>query len=59
MKKLAYIGLAVIPFIVIAGQDIRELQFAMAIGIALGCVLLAMREGVGPVNNTPALLFIR
>lgn len=57
-KKLAYIGLAVIPFIVIAGQDIRELQFALAIGIALGCVLLAMREGVGRVDNTPALLFI-
>lgn len=58
MKKLAYIGLAVIPFIVIAGQDIRELQFALAIGIALACVLLAMKDGVGPVNNTPALLFM-
>jgi hypothetical protein len=57
-KKLAYIGLAVIPFIVIAGQDIRELQFALAIGIALCCVLLAMRDGVGRVDNTPALLFM-
>ena len=58
-KLIALVGLAVIPFIAIAGHDLRELQLVLAMGIALSSALVWIKQkGLGRVSNTPALLFL-
>ena len=58
-KLIALVGLAVIPFIAVAGHDLRELQLVLAIGIALISALAWLNEnGIKRVSNTPALIFM-